>query len=153
MDKKIYQVDDNGEIVGTWDDVKQICTNLDPDQTIQRPGFDNALRKKIKCRGYFWIWKHEWENGIRPDHSKQIRNIPVYAYSPEDKEELRRSEYRDYKVDFDKMEFLGKFDNAVECANKLKISVSNIREVLKGNKILHKGYYFSFAPLKIEHAD
>lgn len=135
--KEIYQIGDNGEILNTYPSVKAICE----DSEQMRESYDQALKKNwMKAHGYFWIYKHQYDEGVRPDFSRQKRNIKIYAY-----------EYLEYdsekKPTEQGLEFIDRFYNAVECSKFLSISVSNIRKVLNQIKNYHKGYYFTYVPL------
>lgn len=126
--KLIYQVDDECKIVKTWDSVKQISKHFNK----VRSAFDQSLREGCKSSGYFWIFKHQWILGKRPDFTKQKRNIIIFAYTGEDKK------------------FIGKFKNAVIASKYLEISVSNIRCVCDEVKLIHRGFYFSYSPINIK---
>lgn len=129
-ERLIYQVNENLEIIGTWKSVKDINKSADFCY-ITRSSFDQALRKLIRGAGYYWIFKHQWDRGVRPNLNKQKRNIRVYAYK-------------------EGTGFMGRFKNSVEVSDILDISVSNVREVLWGHKKIHKGYSFSYSSLRPE---
>lgn len=112
-------------VVKEWSSVLEISSFFN----CQRTAFDQALRKFMKSRGYYWIFKTDWDLGKRPNLEKRRNNVRIYAYTYSDKG------------------FIGRFKNAVDCSQFLEISVSNIRIVAQGEKKVHKGYYFSYYPL------
>ena len=157
-ERLIYKINDNLEIVETYKNVKEISIS----EKEKRANFDQALRKKIKAKGFYYIFKHEWDLGVRPDPNKQIRYQNIYAYLPSEKITPLLKE-GDFSEDIKEYKFIGKFADAVEAAIYLEISVSNIRNVaqrkildkflVKKPLLLHRGYYFSYTPLSIEELD
>lgn len=132
---QIYQIDNHLEIIEKFDSVTEIVNKFQK----PRESFDQALRIGYKAFGFFWFWEKDWNKGLRPDFNRQQRNVTTYVY--------KYSE--DYNPNSEKV-FIGRYKSAVVAADDLNISVSNIREVLKGNKLIHRNYYFSEHPLNVE---
>lgn len=126
LEKIVYQIGEGGEIVKTWESVKQIAFLL----KLNRQTFNQALRDGCRANGYWWIYKHQWDKGERIKMKNQIRNVPLLAYKDGN--------------------FLGEFKNSVEASKKLKLSASNIRLVAnpKHPKKDLKGYIFKHKPQK-----
>jgi len=145
-ERLLYQIDERSKIVKSWRSVKDIVENFvpsNPDIHLNRSAFDQALRTGYKAHGYFWIFKHEWKQGRRPDLGKQVRNKKIYAYQVKNfdsKKEISKQKKN--------ATFVGRFFNAVQASDILDLSVSNVRCVLRGQKKIHKGHYFSFEPLE-----
>jgi len=117
-------------VVAVWDSIKQVTDTLG----YYREEIDQALKKGFVSSGYFWLWSNQWNRGVRPDISKQVRNKRIYAYKD------------------DKKTFINRYKNAVIASKDLSISVSNIRLVcdnLKYNssRQSHKDFFFSYKPL------
>lgn len=145
MGYQILQLDDDFNIVKEWNcSIKEIAES--PIFKTQRTSFDQALRKKMKAHGYYWMFRSEYDLGIRPPVEKQKRNKVVYAYLPQLAKKLVPREaplILGYT-------FISAYKNCVVASEDLNISVSNIRCVCDGKKLLHKGYYFSYTPLNPE---
>jgi hypothetical protein len=152
VEGNILQLDEYGNIIKAWTSSQQIAQELDPNRVLNYQAFDQALKKGYKSHGSFWMFKADYEAGERPNIVRQIRNVIVFAYKL--KKELRRHQYNDETVEinlFEDCEFVGKFKNAVHCGVFLDVSISNIRCVLKrNNKRIHRGFFFSYFPLRIE---
>lgn len=145
MEYKILQLNDDLKVVKEWNSVKEIAES--PEFKKQRTSFDQALRKKMKAHGFYFAFKHEFSRkGFRIDLDKQKRNKVIYAYLPQLGKKL---EARETPI-INGYTFISAYKNAVIASNDLNVSVSNIRCVCNGSKVLHKGYYFSYEPKNIE---
>lgn len=118
-------------------------------------GLDLALRNSCRFKGFFWVVKVLYDEGLRPEPTAK-RNDKIYAYNPS-KELLER--YNNYEFidpnSFYKegvretFQFIGRFKNSVAVSMALDLSITNIRRVAKKDPdiIFHKDYFFSFEPL------
>jgi len=122
--RPILQISSGFKIVEIWESVKQISTVLRKNRT----AFDQSLRDKYRAHGYWWIYQHEWDQGVRPNKEKQIRRKPIYAYK--------------------NRKFIGAYQHSVEAAKELNLSACNIRLVADPNhsKKILKGYTFNYKP-------
>lgn len=158
--RPIVQLDDKGELIKVWSCFNDIKEYLEEREYVLKQGIANAIRKGIRCKGYFWMHEDTYKEWIKekslpieerkiqgPNFNLPKRYLTVYAYEPYNRKEIHRDNYSTYKVEKQNMIFINRYPNAVIASKKIGISVSNIRDVLKGSKNLHKGYYFSFIPL------
>lgn len=163
--KAICQIDNEQQLVTIWDSFKEIKEEFEVVNTyVFKQGVSNAIRLGKRCKGYFWMYKEDyltWQKNIKnneqdltkdlkypiPNFSVPNRYKRVYMYEPPNRLEIEPDDYKNYPLDKSELVFRGRYEDAVQCSKKTGISVSNIREVLKLNKNLTKGYHFTFEPI------
>ncbi len=148
-DKKIYQLDQKGDIVGVYYNVLEIATLFN----VSRTRFDQAIRLGYKASDFFWILKSDYDLGKRPDLTRQKRNMDVYAYNPHLKKikEAIDGNEAEFEFVYEKFTFIGRYYSSIIAGKVLDISSTNIRKVLNKKISLHRGYWFNYAPLLPEH--
>lgn len=161
MSKEICQLDENYQLVATFNDAIHIAKKFEyfddngKRKFLNYQCFNQAVKKGFKSHGFFWMLKVDYEKFLlgeyEPKGGKSIRNLTIYAYKP--KEDIPKRLFKEFSHLENEMEFVGRYRNAVDASTKLKVSVSNVRSVLNGVKGIHKGFWFSFTPLSEDDED
>lgn len=147
---EIYQLNEELEPIKEWSNKKEIANFYG--KPIQ--GVDLAIRKCCRFQGYYFVIKVLYEQeGLKPLLIAK-RNQNIYAYNPPqeildayyDGKILSQDYFRKEGIK-EKFQFIGYFKNSVSVSKYLDISITNIRQCVKGQLLLHKEYFFSFSPL------
>lgn len=148
---KICQLGEDLNCLKVWNNKQEIIHFFNA----RVQGLDLALRNSCRFKGYFWVAKVLYDEGLRPEPTTR-RNDKIYAYNPS---EALLEKYNNYEPinteDFYKegirenFQFIGRFNNSVAVSKALDLSITNIRRVAKKDPdiIFHKDYFFSFEPL------
>lgn len=156
---KILQLDEDFNVIREWNNKKEIINYYKAVESTKVQALDLALRKSCRFKGYFWMAKVLYEEGLRPIKTIK-RNDAIYAYNPSEDMLKRYYNYEELNIeDFFKpgiretFQFIGRFTNSVAISKTLDLSITNIRRVAKRDPdiIFHKDYWFSFVPLMKIH--
>ena len=109
-------------VVKEWDGFPQEVADA---MVCRRSDIDQALRTQGMTQGYWWMWKKDWDTGMRPDPRRRNKYLKVWVYDS----------------DFN---LLGEYSGAAEVSRYYGIAGSNIRLTCEGKKLFIKNYYFSY---------
>ena len=109
-------------VVKEWDGFPQEVADA---MVCRRSDIDQALRTQGMTQGYWWMWKKDWDTGMRPDPRRRNKYLKVWVYDS----------------DFN---LLGEYSGAAEVSRYYGIAGSNIRLTCEGKKLFIKNFYFSY---------